>query len=293
VPTDLYVCDLDGTLLGPDARLSKFARDGLNQLLDAGIELTVASSRRTVSMRALLAGVDLRLPVIELNGAFVSELKSGHHLTSNTLPTPAAVAAVEALTATGSDPVLTAWDGSNDRIYFGARANAGASWYMEEKRAYGDSELTACDNLLAITNQAEIAAITGFVADAEASSFTARLTELVGETAIVYSARNYYCPGWTEVQVQHPQAEKGAAVPALLAASDMVGAEVTVCGDHLNDLGLFAVAKRGVAPANAHPAVLELADEVVRSNSEDGVVRHLLDRHHLPKPEAPTGIEPV
>jgi 5-amino-6-(5-phospho-D-ribitylamino)uracil phosphatase len=79
-PTDLYVCDIDGTLLGPDARLSEFARDGLNELLAAGVQLTLASSRRTISMRSLFAGGDLSLPVIEVNGAFVSELHSGRHL---------------------------------------------------------------------------------------------------------------------------------------------------------------------------------------------------------------------
>jgi hydroxymethylpyrimidine pyrophosphatase-like HAD family hydrolase len=281
VPTDLYVCDLDGTLLGPDARLSEFAHDGLNRLLGVGVQLTVASSRRTVSMRALLAGIDLRLPVIELNGAFVSELESGHHLSSNALPGSVAATSIEAFTATDSDPVLTTWDGVRDRVYFGSRANAGASWYLEEKRAYGDSELSACDDLIGIVNQAQIAAITGFVRDAEAPAFTDRLTELVGEGAIVYSAANYYWPGWTEVQVQHPKAEKGAAVPDLLGASGLTGADVIACGDHLNDLGLFAVAKRRIAPANAHPTILELADEVVGANADDGIVRHLLDRHSL------------
>jgi Cof subfamily protein (haloacid dehalogenase superfamily) len=279
VPTDLYVCDLDGTLLGPNARLSEFAKRGLNRLLSDGVQLTIASSRRTVAMRALLAGVELRLPVIELNGAFVSELESGRHLTSNVLPAPVANAAVEAIIATGSDPVLAAWDGTSDRVYFGSRANEATSWYVEEKRAYGDSELAACENLLAVTQREEIAAITGFVSDAEAAALTARLNELVGEVAIVYSARNYYCPGWTEVQVQHPKAEKGAAVPALLAASGMAGADVIACGDHLNDLGLFSVAKRSIAPANAHPTILERADEVVRPHDEDGIVRHLLEQH--------------
>jgi hydroxymethylpyrimidine pyrophosphatase-like HAD family hydrolase len=54
---------------------------------------------------------------------------------------------------------------------------------------------------------------------------------------------------------------------------------VVACGDHLNDLGLFAVATHSIAPANAHPSVLSSATEVVGSNDEDGVVRHLLARH--------------
>jgi hydroxymethylpyrimidine pyrophosphatase-like HAD family hydrolase len=203
VPTDLYVCDLDGTLLGPDARLSEFAKNGLNRLLGAGVALTLASSRRTVSMRALLAGVELSLPVIELNGAFVSELESGRHLHSKLIPTPVATAAVEAIAATGADPVLAAWNGSDDRVYFGPHTNEAGSWYVDEKRAYGDSDLVVCENLLAVTRRERVAAITAFAPDGEAAALTGRLKELAGEDAIVYSASNYYCPGWTEVQVQH------------------------------------------------------------------------------------------
>ena len=82
-----------------------------------------------------------------------------------------------------------------------------------------------------------------------------------------------------EIPIQHSAAAKGAAVPALLEACGAPGAEVVACGDHLNDLSLFAAATRSVAPANAHPEVLEVATEVVGSNDEDGIVRFLLDSH--------------
>jgi hypothetical protein len=84
----LYVCDLDGTLLRSDATLSGFARDSINRLLDAGVHLTLASARGTAGMRTLLDGVRLRLPVIELNGAFVSDMRSGRHVAGNVLPAP-------------------------------------------------------------------------------------------------------------------------------------------------------------------------------------------------------------
>lgn len=74
-------------------------------------------------------------------------------------------------------------------------------------------------------------------------------------------------------------------MPALLAACEVPDAEVVAWGDHPNDLSLFAVAARSVAPANAHPAVLEAATEVVASNEEDGIVRYLLG-HHLPSEDA-------
>lgn len=276
----LYICDLDGTLLCSDATLSDFARDGLNELLSAGVRLTVASSRATPAMRALLAGVDLRLPVIEFNGAFVSELESGRHLAGNFLSSRVAHAAVEAILATGADPVISTWDGSCDRVHFGTRLNDGTSWYLEEKRAYGDPRLTPCDDLVGVADEQEVASIVGFVRDAEAASLSGRLRHAAAGEALVYCARNYYCPGWTEVQIQHRAAEKGAAVPALLRACDMPGVDVIACGDHLNDLGLFAAATRSVAPANAHPSVLAAATEVVCSNDEDGIVRYLLNQIH-------------
>jgi Cof subfamily protein (haloacid dehalogenase superfamily) len=275
----IYICDLDGTLLRPDATLSDFARDGLNRLLDEGVNLTVASARGTAGMRSLLAGVRLRLPVIELNGAFVSELDSGRHVASSVLSRQDACAALEVVLATGVDPVVSTWDGRSDRVHFGARTNDSIGWYVEEKKRYRDPRLTPCDDLLAIAEVEEVAQIVTFSLEEEAAELADRLRGSLGDEATVYSSDNFYLPGWNEITVQHRAAEKGAAVPALLEACGASGATVVACGDHLNDLSLFAVAERSIAPRNAHPLVLEAATEVVGPNDEDGIVRHMLERH--------------
>lgn len=277
----LYVCDLDGTLLRPDATLSEFSRGGLNRLLGAGVKVTVASARGTPGIRALLAGVELELPVIELNGAFVSELASGRHLVSNVLRSAEACAAVEAILATGNDPVLSTWDGERDAVHFGERTNESTTWYVEEKRRHRDPRLTACDDLLGVARETPVAQVTTFALDAESADLTERLRQAVGDGAIVHSAANVYWPGWTEITVHDLAATKGGAIPALLSACGEVDLEVVAYGDHLNDLSMLAAAAHGIAPANAHPEVLESADEVIGSNEEDGVVRHLLDLHGL------------
>jgi hypothetical protein len=277
----IYVCDLDGTLLRSDGTLSAFARDGLNRLLAAGVKLTVASARGTPGMRSLLAGVGLGLPVIELNGAFVSELESGRHLASNVLTEAEACAAAGVILETGNDPVISTWDGERDGVHFGSRVNESTRWYVEEKRRYRDPRLEPCEDLLGIVREKPVAQITTFALDSEAVALTARLREATGAGAVIHSAANVYWPGWTEITVQHRDALKGAAIPALLTACGYTDAEVIACGDHLNDLSMFAVAAHSIAPANAHPEVLESATTVVGSNDEDGVVRHLLGHHAL------------
>jgi Cof subfamily protein (haloacid dehalogenase superfamily) len=275
----VYVCDLDGTLLRSDGTLSEFAGRGLNRLLEAGVRLTVASARGTPGMRSLLSGVGIRLPVIELNGAFVSELESGRHLASSLLLDGAACAAIEAILETGNDPVVSTWDGTRDRVHFGERTNESTRWYVEEKRKHRDPRLTPCGDLVEIARQEDVAQVTTFAPDEEAVSLVERLRTAVGGRAMVHEAANVYWPGWSEITVQHRDAAKGAAIPALLAACDGPDLRVIACGDHLNDLSMFAIAAHGIAPANAHPEVLKSATEVVGSNDEDGIVRHLLALH--------------
>lgn len=278
----LHVFDLDGTLLRSDATLSPFARDGLNSLLDAGMSLTVASARSAVAMRSLLAGVRLTLPVIELNGAFLTDLATGAHLAHRTLRPGAVTTTLDVLARIGAEPVLTTWDGTTDRVLHGPGGDPASAWYVAEKAAYGDPRLTPCADPRAAAGATRTAAVIAFVPDPEAAAAVAALEAalsaagLAGE-ACVLAAANRYVPGWTEVQIAHAQAEKGFAVRHLAEFTGLAGAPLTVYGDHLNDLPMFAVADRRVAPANAHPDVLARATTVTGANDEDGIVRHLLD----------------
>jgi hypothetical protein len=68
-----YVSDLDGTLLRSNATLSSYSKKILQQLLHEGLHFTVASARSVFSMWPILDGLRLSLPVIEFNGAFISD----------------------------------------------------------------------------------------------------------------------------------------------------------------------------------------------------------------------------
>ena len=74
-----YISDLDGTLLRSDASLSSYSKSCLNEMIADGLQFTVASARSVVSMRHILDGLEISLPIIEFNGAFISDLKTGYH----------------------------------------------------------------------------------------------------------------------------------------------------------------------------------------------------------------------
>jgi Cof subfamily protein (haloacid dehalogenase superfamily) len=272
-PGHLLVCDLDGTLLRSDTSLSDAARDGLNRLVAAGVALTVASARSAAAIRPMLPGVDLALPVIEHNGAYISDLRTRQHLVTNALDAATAGKAVELL----GDPIVTSWDGERDRVHFGVDLNPGAGWFIAEKRRYRDPRLTETANLRAVADREQVVMLCSYVPDEAAPAVAARVQEAVGESARVWAALNSYSPGWSEVVVQSPLATKGAAILELRQRLDLHG-EITVCGDHVNDLPMFAVADRRVAPANARPEVRAAASVVTGTNDDDGVVTYLTDQ---------------
>ena len=75
--TALYVSDLDGTLLTNAATLSDYSRSALRTLLAEGLKFSVASARSVASMRKILRGLTLELPIIGFNGALLSDLNTG------------------------------------------------------------------------------------------------------------------------------------------------------------------------------------------------------------------------
>jgi len=267
--------------------LSPYARAGLNALVDAGVLLTIASARSLTAMRALLAGVRLSLPVIELNGAYLSDWETGRRLESHPLDPGLAEEAVRSLAASGADPVLTTWDGAADRVLHRPRNNHGSAWFVAEKQRRDDPRLAVCEDLRAAAATQAVAVITAFAPSPEAAGLAVALGEALGAGARVTAAAHGYVHGWTEINVAHPEADKGLAITALTARLGLAGTPVTACGDHLNDLGMFQAAQRGVAPANAQPEVLALAAVVTESNDSDGIVRFLLDENDLPAPSTP------
>ena len=70
----IYISDLDGTLLRNDATLSDYSKTKIQQLVRNGVHFSVASARSVVAIQKIFDGVKFHLPVIEFNGAFISDL---------------------------------------------------------------------------------------------------------------------------------------------------------------------------------------------------------------------------
>ncbi len=73
------------------------------------------------------------------------------------------------------------------------------------------------------------------------------------------------------LEINHIDANKGAALKRLAAHLGIDMSETMAVGDGLNDVTMIREAGLGIAMGNAEEAVLAIADDVTASNDEDGV----------------------
>jgi Cof subfamily protein (haloacid dehalogenase superfamily) len=79
------------------------------------------------------------------------------------------------------------------------------------------------------------------------------------------------------VEISAAGVTKAGGLAWLCARHGIDAADVIAFGDMPNDIPMLAWAGRAVAMGNAHPAVRAVADEVTRTNDEDGVALYLAE----------------
>ncbi len=271
----LYVSDLDGTLLSNDATLSEFSRTTLQSLIDDGMPFTVASARSVVSMGMFLAGLRLPLPVIEMNGAFLSDLKTGRHEIVHSLDSSVASEIYHLLPQFGCVPFVSTFNGMEDCVHYGDVTNGGMDWYLTDRLTKRDRRWRKSYDLRAALRE-QVVCLT-IIGD---SHVLADLHAVVKERWDTHISSHYfenlYSPGWYWLTIHDRRATKDQAIQALMDAYGLQGRELVVFGDENNDLSMFRMADRAVAVANATGQLKEHATQVIGANQEDSVVKYLL-----------------
>jgi Cof subfamily protein (haloacid dehalogenase superfamily) len=270
----VYVTDLDGTLLNEDALLSERTREGLTALLAEGMKLTVATARNIVSMRPILEGLEIPLPVVDMNGAFVSDLRTGEHLMKNTLKAETAADLCDWFRSSGRDPFVSTLEGASDHLYYSSVGNPGMGWYVADRTRNGDDRLRRTDDLESALKE-EVVCLTVIDRPEVIAELRLAVCERHADALTVRHFGNEYFADWDWLTVHDGRARKDKALGWLMRERDLDACEVVAMGDSDSDVPLFRMAHRGIAVANATPEAKAAATELIGSNTDDSVVAFL------------------
>lgn len=268
----LFVSDIDGTLITSGKRLINGQAEILNHLIRQGLQFTVATARSIQAINVLLENIHLTLPAITLGGSLVTWPTTGEHLVARMLPSQTAEKLLTFFSKRDISPFVVSIDGEQDRAYYSHSDSAPAEWYVNEKKVYNDPRLCWYNHPseLLVTS---ILSMTTFVKQEALKELTTALLQVEDASDCSMPARQF--PGWHEVTVAHPGADKGTALDGLCEAFNYEWDHIVVFGDDVNDLPLFAKADLAIAVANASPEVLTRAGQVIESNDSGAVVAYL------------------
>ncbi|MDF2717902.1 MAG: phosphatase [Paenibacillus sp.] len=267
----LYVSDLDGTLLNAEQRLSEETIETVNAWISEGGNFSVATARSWDSAERLLERLQLKLPVVLMNGVFVYDPVKKTYIVSNLLDRDTAMEIIEEEERLGLRPFVYTVNGKSEfKIYYKGLFNPSEINYVTDRLKTGDERFRLVDKF-DIPQDEQIMEINAIGTEKE---LEAAFRLFHGRSGMLcHFGPDIYSPGYHWLEINHPRANKRDGV---LQLKQLLQAERIVCfGDNLNDLPMFEIADEKYAMGNAHPLVKEKATGVLATNAEHGVARYL------------------
>jgi Cof subfamily protein (haloacid dehalogenase superfamily) len=250
--------DLDGTLLRSDGTIDAHTRRVLAEVEAAGTMVVLCTARPPGVMRALAEATGHRGVAVCSNGAVIWDLHTETVLDEFPLAVAAAREIVARLRA-----ALPEGTWAVQRTHAFAREPGHVPPWPEP----ADTTVAEIEALLALP------AINLMMRHPSLSSdeLLGRARELVGHLGELCHSSSAH----PLLEIQAAGVSKASGLAALCAQRGIENTDVMAFGDMPNDLAMLRWAGRSVAVANAHPTVIEAADEVTASNDEAGVARVL------------------
>ena len=267
---DLYVTDLDGTLLNRQDRVSPYSVRVINGLVDRGLLFTYATARSLVSASRVTEGLSTKIPVIAYNGVFIFQPSTGKILSREGFADDERSRVKEVLDRYRISPLVYSFiDGIEKVSWIPRHENDGVRRYLSNRQ--GDRRFRAVHDGDSLYQGDSFY----FTCIGEKEELQPVYDLFSGDSRFRCTMqRELYRPEyWCEIMPAG--ASKANAVRKL---KEMWGCgRVVSFGDAVNDIPMFEISDECYAVENAVDELKAVATGVIASNEEDGVAKWLLD----------------
>lgn len=254
----LIALDLDDTLLLPDATIHPETISALQQAMERGIHVVLASGRPTSGMLPIAKQINLDPEtgyILSFNGGRINKYKNMELLYSKDI-TKKQLAMLDELAKEHNVTLLTYLD---DTIISSAE-----SPYADLEKGFANLPLLVTADLMEKVPNTLAKAM--FLAEPEHLAKVAKkVTPLVDDQLFSTISKPFF------FEFMNRDVDKGASLVRLGEMLNITTDEMIAVGDSYNDLTMIKTAGMGVAMDNAVPEVKAAAQKITLSNTENGV----------------------
>ncbi len=252
-PIRLVLSDVDGTLLDSNKGLTARAIAAVRALGNAGIAFALTSSRPPRGLLPFVAPLGIHTPLCGYNGGLISDIVLAP-LRDLTIPTDDVHRIVDDLL----EHEVNVW------VY------RGNEWFVTDLKGphvQREARTVAFEPILVSDFETLTLDIVKIVGVSEHHERVAAATKTVSARFPHLSASQSQ-PYYLDITDEH--ANKGAVIDFLSKALHIPHESIAAIGDGHNDVLMFQRAGLSIAMAQASAEVIGAADEVTRSNDDEG-----------------------
>jgi len=268
----IFVTDLDKTLLRSDLSISDFTKSVWNNF---SYPLTIATARSFKGATTLLKGVNLKYPLILLDGAMIAT-PDGEILKINDINKDSADEIIYMIEKEyGELPLIVGFnEEKNEKFLYPEKLNGYQKELLQNYK--NDSRVLNIKKLRTLKHNLKLVYLGEY-------SLMEKIQNIINKNF------NFECKLSKDpymecyfLTILHPLGDKAHALKVLEDIMQISKDDVTVFGDSLNDIGMFEYAKTSIAVRNALDEVKKRADIILpHTNDEDAVARYLNNKFDI------------
>lgn len=258
----LIVIDLDGTTVGVSNQIQPAVKQAIQAAREQGVAVAIATGRMYQSALRFHQDLELTLPLMAYQGAFIKDPATGEIHQHLTVPGEYVSELLDFLSQPSFQDAVSLHFYIDDCLYVREKT-LDTEAYAERSQI---APIPVGDlRRLSEKEPTKILAL---------SQHVGLIDELLATLRQRYTTEQLYLTKSVDIflEATHPQVNKGAAVRYL--AEEILGLQadnVMTIGDNFNDLEMLQYAGLGVAMGNAPEGVKAIADWIAPTVDEDGV----------------------
>jgi Cof subfamily protein (haloacid dehalogenase superfamily) len=261
----LIASDVDGTLLDDDENVTPRTRAAVHAAVAAGAHFVLATGRPPRWVPQVVEALGIAPMSVCANGAVIYDSATDRILSARTLSPDVLAELAEVATR-----VIPGSGLAVERV--GRSAHDAATPQFVSSPGYEHAWLNPDNTEVSFEDLLSAPAIKLLIrkAGARSADMFATLSKHIGiQGDMTYSTNNGL------IEVLPLGISKATGVAELARPLGIAAEDVVAFGDMPNDVPMISWAGLGVAMGNAHPEVIEAADEVTTPNTDDGLARVL------------------
>ncbi|MEN8078013.1 HAD family hydrolase [Clostridioides difficile] len=270
---ELFVTDLDGTLINSNRQVPKKSIEIINNLIEKGVNFTVATARTPATAVEILRDLNLKLPVALMNGVLIYDTKELKYID------------IKEINKSATHKVLDIFNKFNKNpLVYGIKDNHLWVYHKEfehpyEYNFYNERVDKKLKTFIEVKDYKESIAesnIINFVAFDKYEKIKAIAEEIECIDGITV---NYYEDVYEDCYFLEAYSNNASKANGIKYLSKYIDYSKVICfGDNLNDIPMFELADECYATANAAEEIKKIATNVIGSCEDDGVANFLEER---------------